>query len=454
MNFQEQKATKPLNKRLQKQNRKNYLYLLFQHYPTYTIKDKIYKYYFGYVFFYGIYLLNLSGYLTYLGLNNYTYEIQALSTLIATFLVYFSTALLNTKKLFPKVDKTLKSIAIVMFVLTPFYIIYYSPWNIIVNNLYTVVFCILIISSFYIYIKGKSEIKYYTFAITLYFAFVILFTLMISGKLPYNDITRYGYVYASIVETIFFSFLLANRYNNLKNKVIKVHKTLLKEKNKTKKLLKDEVEKQTKEIKEKNDKLESLLNERELLLKEIYHRVKNNFQVVISMLWFESKKFKDSKQSYLELINRIKSMSIVHQYLYNSKDFSKVQIDVYLIEIVDNLKSIYTKEDIVINLSLEKVNIEFNDAITLGLIINEVITNAVKHHDESEQCIIDLFFKDENDHLVLKIKDNGKGFDYKNVKKGLGLNLINDFCKKLKNGKCEYSFNDGTLFKVSFSKKE
>lgn len=430
-----------------------FIILFFTLFLIFTTNDKIYVYYFCYILFYGIYLINQSGYLAYLNLSRYTYEIQALSPLIVTFLIYFSNTLLNIRKFSKRIEKVLKTIAILMVILTPFYVLFYTPWNIIVNNLYSVVFLILIFNSLYIYIKKRNEIKYYTFAISLYFCSVILFTLMISGKLEYNHLTRYGYLYASVIEVIFFSLLLANRYSSFKNKTIIAHKILIKEKNRSKILLEEEIARQTKEIRIKNRKLETLVKERELLLKELYHRVKNNFQVIISMLWFESKKYEETKQSYLEVINRIKSMSIVHNYLYNSNNMTEINIDEYLTEIINNIKLTYDKETLIINLFLEKVDIKFDDALSLGLIINEVITNAIKHHNKKKQCIIDLALKAQKNNLILSIKDNGEGFDYTNVRKGLGLNLINDFSKKLKEGNCSYSFHNGTLFQIEFSTK-
>lgn len=423
--------------------------IIFTLFLSIKIKDKIYIFYLFYNIFYFIYLLNQSGLLGYINLSQYTYTLQALSSGFAlVFLINFSNQLLNTKKHLPKTYNLFIFISFITIINTPLYILEYSPWNEILNKIFSLTMIILIGTSIYIYIKGNKNLKYYIFAIVLYFIFIISFVLMVTGKLPYNFITRYGYIFASMVETIIFSLILATRYNELKNRTIKIHKDLLHQRNKTKKFLQSEVEKQTAQIIEKNTKLENLVNERELLLKEVYHRVKNNFQVVISMLWFEGKKSPQSKQSYLELINRIKSMSTVHQYLYNSKDLSHIQLDTYIMQIVNNLKMVYEKKEVNIDTNIEKIDLEFNDAMTLGIIINEIVSNAIKHHKKNNICKIELNLKQEKKMLTLNIKDNGEGFDISKTKQGIGLNLIKDFTKKLPKAESYFKFNNGTEFYI------
>jgi len=424
--------------------------IIFTLFLAIKMRDIIYVYYLVYNIFYFIYILNHSGLLGYFNLSEYTYKIQALSGMVLLFLIYFSTELLETKKHLPRIDKFLKTISFLTICITPLYIIYYNPWNMIVNQIYSLTMITLIFSAIYIYFKGNRSLKYYIFAIVFYFTFIIFLTMMVTGKLPYTFMTRYGYIIASMIETIIFALMLANRYNDLKNKTLTMQEDLLEQKNKAKELLQEEVTKQTKQIVQKNIKLESLVNERELLLKEVFHRVKNNFQVVISMLWFEGKKTPQLKQSYLELINRIKSMSTVHEYLYNSNDLSHIELNKYLQSIINNLRVIYTKKDLRIDANIETIDIEFNDAITLGIIVNEVLSNGIKHHTKLSTCIIELNLTTQKDLVILSIKDNGDGFDIDNPKQGIGINLIRDFTKKLSCGHYEFTYNKGIVFSISF----
>lgn len=432
-----------------------FIILIFSIFLTLTLKDNIYKYYLGYIFFFSLYLINLSGFLGYLGLGQYTYKIQSLSLLVVTFLIYFSINLLEIKKYLPKTSKLLKLVAFCSFIIIPLYIIYYTPWNKLGNILSLITFITLLLSSLYIYIKINKSIKYYIFAISLYFIFIIIFLLMIADKLPYNNITRYGYIVASIIEIIIFSLMLVNRYNNIRDHALSVQKELLDIKNKNEIFLEKEVnnrtkelEEKTKEIKEAYFKVKGLSKERELLLREIHHRVKNNFQIIISIIWFESKK---PSKNFLGLISRIKSMSTIHDFLYNSKNLSNINISEYLDKIIQNLVVIYEKEDLEIKKQITSINVDFNTSISLGIIVNEVLSNAIKHHHKRDKCLISISIEQKQKMILLKIQDNGDGFCLEeNNNSGIGLNLIKDFTKKLNKSDYSFSFDKGTIFQLKF----
>ena len=176
-------------------------------------------------------------------------------------------------------------------------------------------------------------------------------------------------------------------------------------------------------------------NEKEILLKEVHHRVKNNLQLISSLLRLQAKTVTDEKikQILLEATDRIKSISLVHQRLYERGAFREVQFKSYASQIIENLIASYnsiTNVDVEINTN-EDIDIDF--AIALGLILNEIATNTLKHNQGQKKIKIEVTFILKNNTYELKVSDNGKGFDIDTVeqKKTLGLRLISILTNQL-----------------------
>jgi two-component sensor histidine kinase len=195
------------------------------------------------------------------------------------------------------------------------------------------------------------------------------------------------------------------------------------------------IRKKNKKFKEMNKALSASNLEKETLLKEVHHRVKNNLQLVSSLLSLKSKTLKNKKikQILLESTDRIKSMSLVHQRLYEKETFTEVEFQTYSSQIIENLISSYnsgTNTCFEINTN-ENIDIDF--AITLGLILNEIITNTLKHNLGQKKLKIELTFVKKNNTYELRVSDNGKGFDITTVQKKntLGMRLISILTKQL-----------------------
>jgi two-component sensor histidine kinase len=206
-------------------------------------------------------------------------------------------------------------------------------------------------------------------------------------------------------------------------------------------------------LKEKNEKtLREELKEKEILLNELNHRVKNNFQVIIGLLWLTASNQKEEKEKdiFLELINRIQAMSSLHQYLLIHKTFSTIRSEIYLSNIINDIKSIYIDKNLQIDKKIDTCILMINQALSLATIINEVLTNAIKHHSNKTKCYINISFKKENHKMSLSIKDNGLGFNPSSHKNSLGLEIIKNFTQQLKHSEYNFTFNKGTLFRVSF----
>lgn len=200
--------------------------------------------------------------------------------------------------------------------------------------------------------------------------------------------------------------------------------------------------------------------EKEALLKEIHHRVKNNLMVISSLLNLQSGTLTDdkTKSAVRESQSRVKSMALIHQLLYQSEMFTRIDFPMYLEQLMSSLQSAYCKPgmNIKYRIQADDIKLDIDTAIPLGLITNELATNAYKYaFADSREGIIELQLRKVTEsHCKLSISDNGVGlpydFDLENSNT-LGLKLVKILTKQLK-AKINYEISGGTEFQITFSK--
>lgn len=205
---------------------------------------------------------------------------------------------------------------------------------------------------------------------------------------------------------------------------------------------------------------DQLLTEKAWLLKEIHHRVKNNFHIVASLLDIQSSYLKNQEalSAIKESQNRIHSMSIIHQKLYQSETLSTIHMPEYIYELVGYLRESYAiQENIGFLLQIDNIELNHASAITLGLILNEGITNAIKYaFAKSEEGKIAISLTQITDSkILLSITDNGRGlpadFDAK-IGASMGMELLRGLTDDL-GGSFSIETDDGTHIKVIFDYK-
>jgi two-component sensor histidine kinase len=209
--------------------------------------------------------------------------------------------------------------------------------------------------------------------------------------------------------------------------------------------------------KRSEDLLKASLQEKEVLLKEVYHRVKNNLQIISSMLNIQASYIhdEDTRNVLAESRSRVKSMALIHESLYRSESLARVNFADYIRNLIKALFSSYNvdKKRIRHNLNLEEVLLEIDQAIPCGLILNELVTNCLKHaFPEGRNGEIQIELLSLNDMVVLAVKDNGiglpKGFEPKSTK-SMGLKIVHMLVKQLK-GSLEINPSKGTEFRITF----
>lgn len=193
-------------------------------------------------------------------------------------------------------------------------------------------------------------------------------------------------------------------------------------------------------LSQKNKEISKALDSNELLLKEIHHRVKNNLQVVSSILSLQSRQIEDegAKKVIKAGQDRIRSMALIHQNLHQSKDLLGVNTKSYLEELIFGLSRTYNIENdkIRVDVNVEDLKLDIDRIIPLGLIANELISNAMKYaFSEGESGSINVQLKNQESHISFSVRDNGKGMpkDFEiNQSKSLGFRIVSAFTKKLK----------------------
>jgi len=209
--------------------------------------------------------------------------------------------------------------------------------------------------------------------------------------------------------------------------------------------------------KKAEEKLKSSLEEKNVLLREIHHRVNNNLQIITSLFNLQSNYVDESSKDILMVSqSRVKSMAMIHEKLYQSPDMTHINIKDYIESFVSDLFYLYDvkKGTIEPQITVDNIKMGIDTAIPLGLIINELVTNSLKHAfpEGKEGAWIQINLKKEGDLFTLKIDDNGVGIpEVRKIEstKSLGLQLVSNLVNQL-DGTMMINRKDGTEVKVLF----
>jgi len=210
--------------------------------------------------------------------------------------------------------------------------------------------------------------------------------------------------------------------------------------------------------KQAEEQIKASLKEKEVLLKEIHHRVKNNLQIISSMLNLQAKSIKDPKalEMFRESQNRVRSIALVHEKSYQFKGLSRLDFSDHVRSLVSHLFRSYGvhSDRIALRIHVEDVYLGIDTAIPCGLIINELVSNSLKHAfpEGKGEISIDLQ-RQHDDHYMLVVRDNGDGLpkdlDFRNTET-LGLQLVNTLTDQI-GGSIELGSSAGTEVKVTFT---
>ncbi len=211
--------------------------------------------------------------------------------------------------------------------------------------------------------------------------------------------------------------------------------------------------------KNKNAIIQKQATDLEVLMKEIHHRVKNNLQVVSSLLDLQSHTITDSQASAAvkEGKNRVQSMALIHQNLYSEGNIKGIMVKEYISNLVQSLSDSYniSNDKVKVNINIDDLNLDVDTMIPLGLVLNELVSNSFKYaFKETTGGVLNIMLEEKNEKLHLKVSDNGSGFpadmDVKSTK-SFGLKMIRAFAQKLKATLDIYN-NNGAVVEMEISK--
>jgi PAS domain S-box-containing protein len=203
--------------------------------------------------------------------------------------------------------------------------------------------------------------------------------------------------------------------------------------------------------------LKASLEEKEILLKEIHHRVKNNLQIVSSLLSLQSQQAESEplQAALKESMGRIQTMALIHEHLYRSEDFSKIMLGVYVRSLLDSIFIAFGAdgEHIHTRLDVGDIQLPLDQAIPVGLILNEIVTNAVKYaFPEKREGMIGILMTQEGRRVTLIVRDNGVGLPSQvdiTTSATLGIRLIKALSDQL-DGTVDFKNDNGLVCSLSF----
>ena len=296
------------------------------------------------------------------------------------------------------------------------------------------------------YTKGNKQARLFIvgFSIVCFSYFLIILDAigLTSIMQEYQNILMIGTAF----EALILSLAFADRYLILQKEKARVDARMLEESTQRTNIIESEVIKKT-------EALNSALKTKELLLKEVHHRVKNNLQIILSIIRLQEDEIEDEiiSEKFIDLENRINAISKTYNMLLIKDNLEEIDMDEYidslLLDIHDtihhNNKMIQIETDI-------NARIPLRESVYLGLIINELVTNAYKYAFDKDG-IISISLQQDNNNYILKIKDNGKGYNIKETQESLGLKLINTLVYDQLDGTLEKDTIHHTYYIIRFS---
>ncbi|MGD9625560.1 MAG: histidine kinase dimerization/phosphoacceptor domain -containing protein [Arcobacter sp.] len=407
--------------------------------------------------YYVLYILGLIiHHLMYTGIANVyflNYEqkitIVSLASVIVAIPVYalglFTKSFLQTKQ-YKKFNMVLNGFLILIPISVIFFLVTddYDKYR----NTFTMLFLVfLMIITLYATLKKNKQAYFIFFAWVIFLSSGLLMYLSSAGIFDIKKYFPYLIEASFVVEAIIFSIALANKITNLQKEKNEANQKLIIQKENETKKLSNEVNLRTKDLK-------NALDEKELLLKELNHRVKNNMQTIVSLIRLQSDEIENEKLKdiLLTIQNRISAMGHLHELLYKQDDINYIDVYEYFEVLIDEVRDSY---DSFIEIHLDiKTKLKMEQSIYCGLIINELITNSFKYAFPDKKGNIFITLEKENENIKLTIKDDGIGFDETKVNFSLGFTLVKTLAVSQLKGEIDINSKNGVTTTILWNEDE
>jgi len=426
--------------------------MLYSFIVSFYTKDKSYSYYSFYLFFF------VYQQLTYLGLTQiyfppYFVHIDIAIPVIKINLLIITSALfgihflkIHRRSILHKIYKLFIITAIIEMLILSIPSMYNLDIVILTGALFIV---FNLFAGIFSYIKGYKQARLFILGFAIVFASYVLMILDALGITSIMQDFQNILMFGTAFEALILSLAFADRYIILQAEKEKVDARILQETKSRASIIEAEVIEKTRE-------LNLALDTKELLIQEIHHRVKNNLQIILSMLRLENDEIEDreTKEKLTSLEHRINAIAKTYTMLLSTDDLEKIDMKNYIETLLLDISEAYdfrqhridTKTDI-------DAMIPLKQSVYIGLIINELVTNTYKHAFSDKRGTITVSFKKEKEeeNYILIVEDNGKGFVLDKNSRSLGSKLIKTLIYDQLEGNMEISTNSHTKYMIRFS---
>lgn len=373
------------------------------------------------------------------------FSVFYINVLVTFAMGLFIRCFLNTPQ-YKKIDLTLRAL---IYFIPVYYILQlfnvFTISQVVLLQFFTPYYFLWI--GFYALYKKNPQAKFFIIGWSLALLGWLSVFFQYMGILPIEEFFAYTFEVLITSEVILFAIFLAYRIKALEKKKNDLTQSLLIQQKNESRRLEQIVNLRTLE-------LNNELKQNELLLKELHHRVKNNMQFITSLyaLKLNDNNDKEIQEKLYDVERKIHAMSIVHQMLYNQKNLVHIDAKKYFEKVLENIKNSFELENITFNLDIN-VSLDTEEAIYCGLIVNELVTNAIKHAFDGKQGIISIELHDFNSGILLKVSDNGKGV-VKSDKLTFGQMMVESLAQEQLEGELKTVVDNGTHISLWFKNKK
>jgi len=397
-------------------------------------RDRLYLYYFFYTILLAQITLVYSALYVFLD-TRWIHIGVPLMPFTYMFLLLITRKMLENEKKFPYFN-LIFNFFMVTFILASVVMIFDQSIGSIIYNIVMLLFFILAVA---LLIASSKENRIYFSAVFIYLVSVMSLPLINFELVDYNFFTKNLMLIGSFIELILFAAVLAIKVQKLDLDKIQAQHVLLELKEQQNTLLSQKVQEQTKTL--------------NLLLKELQHRVKNNFQFITSFIWAQ-KQMSNSQEvsdSLDQIRERVFAITSLHEML-NTDEFHQLNLQAYILKIIEAFR--HTHTDIAFEHEICSINVDYDSCIALGLILNELLTNSAKYafKDTAHPKVdVKMFEKDGNCCFIYS--DNGVGLDNSTLTEstGFGYEFISEFARSLNKSVINVEGKEGFKFTLEFS---
>ncbi|WP_316346830.1 7TM diverse intracellular signaling domain-containing protein [Desulfuromonas acetoxidans] len=425
-----------------------------------SLRDRRYGYY---VFFTLAVLLNVAAYYELLHeylfqgsdwlnlrLNLYTFFIAIAAS------IEFVRHFLRTQNKMPRLDRGLACFHLPNFAILAYATFSPHPTSLwLFSMLLPLLLVIAICGIRSVYLGSDALSRYFLIAFALFITGVGMFSIRRFGVLAPNPFVNYTFMAGSVLETMILSFALAHQINWLREQKQLAQDQLIRQIRENNFSLEQMKGKLEETVKIRTAKLLTSLHEKEMLLNEVHHRVKNNLAVIASLLGFQILREENDSPVCHALRagqSRIQSMSLVHELLCSNDNLMGIDVRDYFQQLSHHLLTTFTgaEQQIEIDCQVDELVLPMDVLVPCGLIATELITNSLKHAFQDHSCgRVCISLKKKNEQVELMVSDDGCGF-VEDYQENLGMRFVKMMTQQL-NGSLDLCCQQGSCWKVSFS---